>query len=78
MPPALLDHASPPDMLKDTSREMDKHERNRALAVYPAGDDAIAPKRKQYNKQSWEFVWRNAVAGGLAGSAVRPENLKLF
>jgi solute carrier family 25 protein 16 len=73
MPPALLNNASPPAMLKDKSREMDAaaEARKRELAICPTDDDTIAPKRKKPHKQSWDYIWRTGVAGGLAGSAVR-------
>jgi hypothetical protein len=35
----------------------------------PTDGDAILP-RKQIDKQSWDYVWRSGVAGGMAGCAV--------
>jgi hypothetical protein len=71
MPAALFNNASPPAMLMDKSREMDvaTAERKR-LALCPTDDDSIAPKSKKPHKQSFDYIWRSAVAGGLAGSAV--------
>jgi len=68
MPSALLNNASPPAMLQDESREMDDA-RRKQLAVCPTDDDTIAPKAKPH-KQSFDYIWRTGVAGGLAGSAV--------
>ena len=71
MPAALFNNASPPAMLKGKSREMDAAAAERKnLAICPTDDDAIAPKSKKPHKQSFDYVWRSAVAGGLAGSAV--------
>lgn len=70
MPAALYD-ASPSAMLKDTSRAMDAAAAERKkIAICPTDDDTIAPKSKKPNKQSLDYIWRSAVAGGLAGSAV--------
>jgi solute carrier family 25 protein 16 len=68
MPSALFSNASPPAMLQDKSREMDDA-RRKELAVCPTDDDTIAPKAKPH-KQSFDYIWRTGVAGGLAGSAV--------
>ena len=35
----------------------------------PAIDDAIA---KKPHKQSFDYIWRTGIAGGVAASAVRP------
>jgi hypothetical protein len=71
MPSALLSNASPPAMLKDKSREMEASEtRKKELAICPTDDDAIAPKAKKPHKQSFDYIWRTGLAGGLAGSAV--------
>lgn len=39
-------------------------------AICPTDDDAVVPKRKAKDKQSWDYIWRSGVAGGLAGCAV--------
>ena len=71
MPAALFNNASPPAMLKGKSREMDAAAAERKnLAICPTDDDAIAPRPKKPHKQSFDYIWRSAVAGGLAGSAV--------
>jgi solute carrier family 25 (mitochondrial carrier protein), member 16 len=74
MPSAFLKNASPPSLLTDKSREMDE-ERRKQLAICPTDDDAIAPKTKKPHKQSFDYIWRTGVAGGLAGSAVHIPNL---
>jgi solute carrier family 25 protein 16 len=38
--------------------------------ICPTDDEAIVP-RAALNKQSWEYVIKSGVAGGLAGCAVR-------
>jgi solute carrier family 25 protein 16 len=41
--------------------------------ICPTDDEAIVPKRdpkRKLNKQSWEYVIKSGVAGGLAGCAV--------
>jgi hypothetical protein len=38
--------------------------------ICPTDDEAIVPKAA-LNKQSWEYVVKSGVAGGLAGCAVR-------
>lgn len=68
MPSALLDNVSPPTRLKDKSREMD--ERKKEPAICPTDDDTIAPKKRKPHKQSWDYIWRTGLAGGMAGSAV--------
>jgi solute carrier family 25 (mitochondrial carrier protein), member 16 len=37
--------------------------------ICPTDDEAIVPKR-QMDKQSWEYIIKSGVAGGLAGCAV--------
>jgi solute carrier family 25 protein 16 len=70
---ALFNNASPPAMLMDKSREMDAVAAERKkLAICPTDDDAIALKSKKPHKQSFDYIWRTGLAGGLAGSAVRP------
>jgi solute carrier family 25 protein 16 len=70
MPAAILSDASPPAMLKDRPREMSAEEERKRIAVCPTDDDVIAPGEKKHHKQSFEYIWRNFIAGGLAGSAV--------
>jgi solute carrier family 25 (mitochondrial carrier protein), member 16 len=41
--------------------------------ICPTDDEAIVPKgeeRNRLNKQSWEYIIKTGVAGGLAGCAV--------
>lgn len=42
-------------------------------AICPTDDDAIVPRqeRRKLDKQSWEYVTKTGIAGGLAGCAVR-------
>jgi solute carrier family 25 protein 16 len=70
MPSAFLKNASPSALLADKSREMDEA-RKKQLAICPTDDDTIAPKMKKPHKQSFDYIWRTGVAGGMAGSAVR-------
>jgi len=42
----------------------------RETAVCPTDDEAVALEKKKPHKQSFEYIWRTGVAGGLAGSAV--------
>lgn len=69
MPSALFDNASPPAMLQTKSREMEEAHR-KVPAICPTDDDTIAPEEKKPSKQSFDYIWRTGVAGGLAGSAV--------
>ncbi|KAL2070221.1 hypothetical protein VTL71DRAFT_13247 [Oculimacula yallundae] len=79
MPSALINDASPPAMLKDKSREIGMNmeagtgagARKGDLAICPTDDDTIAPKTKKPHKQSFDYIWRTGVAGGLAGSAAK-------
>jgi solute carrier family 25 protein 16 len=74
MPLALSKNAAPAMLISDNKpREMDLREvaRRRELAICPTDDDAITPEKKQPDKQSFDYIWRTGLAGGLAGSAVR-------
>lgn len=44
--------------------------RRKELTKYPKGDESPAMISEKPNKQSFDYVWRTGVAGGLAGSAV--------
>jgi len=57
-------------MLADKSREMEEA-RRKQLAICPTDDDAIASKAKKPHKQSFDYIWRTGLAGGLAGSAAK-------
>jgi solute carrier family 25 protein 16 len=72
MPLALANDAAPPAMFNNRPRDMrlDDAARRRELAVCPTDDDTIAPRRKNRDKQSFDYIWRSGLAGGLAGSAV--------
>lgn len=75
---ALMEHASMTEIAHDTntrqhgrpdalSRAKKETHREKEAAVYTSNDEAVAPKRKT---QSFDYVWRSAVAGGMAGCAV--------
>ena len=69
--PVAISYASPPAMLMDKSREMEATAVERKkVAMCLTDDDSVAPKSKKPHKQSLDYIWRSAVAGGLAGSAV--------
>jgi solute carrier family 25 protein 16 len=72
MPLGLVKDAAPPAILNHRPREMgvDESARRRQLAVCPTDDDAITPERKKRDKQSFDYIWRTGLAGGLAGCAV--------
>lgn len=72
MPSALYNNAI---MLKNEPRQMDQARRKEA-AICPTDDETIAPKGKKPHKQSFDYIWRTGLAGGLAGSAVRQSILK--
>lgn len=72
---ALIDDALPPALHQDKPREkMEMKARAKAKgrepAVCPTDDDARTPIAKKHHKQSWDYLWRTGLAGGLAGSAV--------
>jgi hypothetical protein len=51
-----------------------KNKANRDPRICPTDDEAIIPKKTtvtKFDKQSWNYIIRSAVAGGLAGCAVR-------
>ena len=70
MPSALLKDASSA-ILQDQSREMDtsagEHRKN---ATEGRRYDEVASERKKPHKQSFDYIWRTGLAGGLAGCAV--------
>ncbi|TVY20244.1 Mitochondrial carrier protein LEU5 [Lachnellula arida] len=70
MPSALFNNVSPPAMLQDKSREMDDAHKKEP-AICPTDDDTIAPKARKPQKQSFDYIWKTGVAGGLAGSAAK-------
>lgn len=46
-------------------------------AICPTDADTVAPERTKLKKQSWEYVLRSGLAGGLAGCAVRQISVAL-
>ncbi|KAI9053181.1 hypothetical protein LZ554_003447 [Drepanopeziza brunnea f. sp. 'monogermtubi'] len=62
------------DKGKDRPREMqeaEKHQKELAICPTDDDDDTIASKSKKPHKQSFDYIWRTGVAGGLAGSAAK-------
>ena len=72
MPAAIINNASTRAALgNNKSREMEEANLDgKKLAICATDDDAITHKPKKPHKQSFDYIWRSAVAGGLAGSAV--------
>lgn len=84
MPSALINNGPRPPTFKDEPRQMDEvmkggpaicptddeaiEVQKKKLAICPTDDDTISLKKP--HKQSFEYIWRTGVAGGLAGSAV--------
>jgi solute carrier family 25 protein 16 len=66
MPSALYNNAI---MLKNEPRQMDEARRKES-AIYLKDDETIASKKKKPHKQSFDYIWRTGLAGGMAGSAV--------
>jgi solute carrier family 25 protein 16 len=86
MPSVLINDAPRPPLLANEPRQMDAaqkpgsaicptdHEavifQKKSPALCPTDDDTLALEKKKPHKQSFEYIWRSGVAGGLAGSAV--------
>jgi solute carrier family 25 protein 16 len=70
--PLALGNNGPQTMLDNRPRQisLDEAKRRREVAICPTDDDTITPQRKKRDKQSFDYVWRSGLAGGLAGSAV--------
>ncbi|KAK3390928.1 mitochondrial carrier domain-containing protein [Podospora didyma] len=82
MPQALMSHAPMPPVSPHQSREVAdapvgaQKPRGSAKETEPAlcpTDEASVPRgqAQQQNKQSFDYVWRSGVAGGLAGCAAK-------
>lgn len=85
MPSALINNGPRPPTFKDEPRQMDEvmkggpaicptddeaiEVQKKKLAICPTDDDTISLKKP--HKQSFEYIWRTGVAGGLAGSAAK-------
>jgi len=67
MPLALHNNAT---MFTNKPRQMDDA-RRKELVICPTDDDTIRPKDKKTQKQSFDYIWRTGLAGGLAGSAAK-------
>ncbi|TAQ88791.1 hypothetical protein B7494_g2887 [Chlorociboria aeruginascens] len=63
-----LSHRNPSANPQHKSREMAT---TREVAVCPADDDAIATNPRTRKTQTWDYVWRSGLAGGMAGSAAK-------
>jgi len=71
MPSALLKDASS-TMLQDHSREMGNATagHTKKATEIRNHDEIASSERKKPHKQSFDYIWRTGLAGGLAGSAV--------
>ncbi len=77
---ALASHASMSGISQHQSRETSESgsdgvptypaKRNRDLVVCPTDDEAVVPRKKDLNRQSFDYLWRSGVAGGVAGCVV--------
>jgi solute carrier family 25 protein 16 len=66
-----MGHMAPPIISPSTSNQRSA----RDPKICPTDDETIVPKRdpkRRLNKQSWEYVIKTGIAGGLAGCAVCP------
>lgn len=70
MPSAFLSDATPPAILPDKSREMDEA-RQKKLTISHQDDKTIVPKTMKPEKQSFDYIWRSGLAGGMAASAAK-------
>jgi hypothetical protein len=86
MPSALINNGSQPPLPKEESRQMEQLRkaessvcptdsetialRKTPLATHPTDDAISMEKKKKPHRQSFEYIWRTGVAGGLAGCAV--------
>ena len=70
MPSPLVQDAPPSISTTNKSREREKmgERRNESPAVCETDDGAVTSKAQ--NKQSFDYLWRTGLVGGLAGSAV--------
>lgn len=83
--PSAINNGTRQPLLQDESRQMDTAQRRgpavcptddeavalqKRLAICPTDDDTVSLEKKKPHKQSFEYIWRTGVAGGLAGSAV--------
>lgn len=75
MPAVLLNNASPTAMPKDKPREMDLPAHSSSSrqdpAICPTDDEVISSRGKKPHKQSFDYIWRTGLAGGMAGSAAK-------
>jgi len=69
MPSALLKDASSA-ILQDKPRKMDTATEHRMKVTKGRNNPEVASERSKPHKQSFDYIWRTGLAGGLAGSAV--------
>jgi hypothetical protein len=80
-PPSVLaeqyEHKRPSDGYRTETKDMTRNlptpaERDRDPKICPTDDEAIIPRvpSRKLDKQTWEYVIKSGVAGGLAGCAV--------
>jgi solute carrier family 25 protein 16 len=75
---ALIPNVAPPlHEDKDGPRQIEgmedrKRKAAQNAAICPTDDEVVERARdnRKKHKQSWDYIWRTGVAGGLAGSAV--------
>ncbi|KAH7160944.1 mitochondrial carrier domain-containing protein [Dactylonectria macrodidyma] len=74
-----MDHASMTEIARDTTSRQNGHteikgrarkdtQKENMSAVLANNTEAVAPKRKT---QTFDYIWRSGVAGGMAGSAAK-------
>lgn len=74
----LMEHASMTEIARENNprqharadaltRAKKDHHKEAEATVCPTDSEAVTPKRKT---QSFDYVWRSGVAGGMAGCAV--------
>ena len=73
MPSVLINNAPPAILHQDRSQQdmaMSMDRRGVNVSICPTDEDAIPKAKKRPHKQSWDYIWRTGLAGGMAGSAV--------
>jgi solute carrier family 25 protein 16 len=66
---AVISNVSPSAAGYKTEMDGGVRRREPEPAICPTDDDAIA---KKPHKQSFDYIWRTGIAGGVAASAVCP------
>ena len=73
MPSVLINNAPPAQLHQDRPRQnmaMSRQTRGVNTSVCPTDEDVLPKAKQQPQKQSWDYIWRTGLAGGMAGSAV--------